>query len=114
MATITPFRAVRPKPEFAAQVSAPPYDVVSLKEARDIAEGNPHSFLRVSRAELELDDAVDPYSPDVYQRGAENLRNLLHKGILSQEPQPLLAVYRQKWGAHEQTGLVALGLCRGI
>ena len=108
MATITPFRAVRPKPEFAAQVSAPPYDVVSLKEARDIAEGNPYSFLRVSRAELELSDTVDPYSSDVYQRGADNLQNLIHQGILSQESQPLLAVYRQKWGAHEQTGLVAL------
>ncbi|NKB80924.1 MAG: DUF1015 family protein [Nitrospirales bacterium] len=108
MAIITPFRAVRPKPECAAQVSAPPYDVVSLKEARNIAEGNPHSFLRVSRAELELADEVDPYSLTVYQRGAANLQKLLQTGMLSQEPRPLLAVYRQKWGTHEQTGLVTL------
>ena len=108
MAKITPFCAVRPKPEFAAQVSAPPYDVVSLQEARNIADGNSQSFLRVSRAELELADEVDPYSPAVYERGAKNLRKLINDGILFQEENPLLGVYRQKWGAHEQTGLVAL------
>jgi uncharacterized protein (DUF1015 family) len=108
MATIAPFRAVRPKPELAAQVAAPPYDVVSLKEARDLAEGNPHCFLRIGRAELELDDGVDPYSPEVYQRGADNLRKLINDGVLVQEPQSLFGVYRQKWGQHEQTGIVAL------
>ena len=60
MATIIPFRAVRPKPEYAARVAAPPYDVVSLDEARNIAEGNPYCFLRVGRAELELADGIDP------------------------------------------------------
>ena len=108
MATIAPFRAVRPQPELAAQVAAPPYDVVSLKEARDLAEGNPHCFLRIGRAELELGDEVDPYSAEVYQRGADNLRKLINDGVLFQETQPLLGVYRQKWGQHEQTGLVAL------
>ncbi len=108
MATIAPFRAVRPKPELAPQVAAPPYDVVSLKEARDLAEGNPHCFLRIGRAELELGDGVDPYSAEVYQRGADNLRKLINDGVLVQEPQPLLGVYRQKWGQHEQTGFVAL------
>jgi len=108
MATIAPFRAVRPKPELAAKVAAPPYDVVSSQEARDVAEGNPHCFLRVGRAELELGDEVDPYSPEVYQHGAENLRKLMKDGVLVQEPQPLFGVYRQKWGEHEQTGIVAL------
>lgn len=108
MATIIPFRAVRPKPELAAQVAAPPYDVVSLKEARDLAEGNPHCFLRIGRAELELGDGVDPYAAEVYQRGADNLQKLINEGVLVQEPQPLLGVYRQKWGQHEQTGIVAL------
>ena len=108
MATIAPFRAVRPKPELAAQVAAPPYDVVSLKEARDLAEGNPHCFLRIGRAELEFDDGVDPYCAEVYQKGADNLRKLINDGVLFQEAQPLFGVYRQKWGLHEQTGLVAL------
>lgn len=108
MATIAPFRAVRPQPELAAQVAAPPYDVVSLKEARDLAEGNPHCFLRIGRAELELGDGVDPYSAEVYQRGADNLRKLINDGTLAQESKPLFGVYRQKWGQHEQTGIVAL------
>ena len=108
MAKIAPFRAVRPQPELAAQVAAPPYDVVSLKEARDLAVGNPKCFLRIGRAELELGDGVDPYSPEVYQRGADNLRKLINEGVLVQEAQPLFGVYRQKWGNHEQTGLVAL------
>ena len=108
MAIIAPFRAVRPKPELAAQVAAPPYDVVSLQEARDLAEGNPNSFLRVSRAELELADNVAPYSDTVYHHGAGNLRNLISGGILLQEEQPVFGVYRQRWGSHQQTGLVAL------
>ncbi len=108
MATIAPFRAVRPKPELATQVAAPPYDVVSLKEARDLAEGNPHCFLRIGRAELELGDGVDPYSAEVYQKGADNLQKLISNGVLVQEPKPLFGVYRQKWGQHEQTGIVAL------
>ncbi len=108
MATIAPFRAVRPRSELAAQVAAPPYDVVSLKEARDLAEENPHCFLRIGRAELELGDGVDPYSPEVYQKGADNLQKLIDDGVLVQEAQPLLGVYRQKWGSHEQTGIVAL------
>ena len=108
MATVSPFQAVRPNSELAAQVAAPPYDVVSLKEARAIAEGNPHSFLRVSRAELELSGDVDPYSDAVYHHGAENLRKLTKEGTLLQEEQPVFGVYRQRWGLHQQTGLVAL------
>ncbi len=108
MARIRPFRAVRPKNEYAPQVAAPPYDVVSVQEARDLAEGSPLCFLRVSRAELELSDGVDPYSAEVYQKGAENLRKLLKEEILVQEQAPVFGVYRQKWGAHEQTGIVAL------
>jgi uncharacterized protein (DUF1015 family) len=108
MATIRPFRAVRPKPERAADVAAPPYDVVSLAEARELAGDNASSFLRVSRAELELEDTVDPYSMVVYRRGSDNLQSLLQRGVLYQEPRPMLGVYRQRMGTHEQTGIVAL------
>lgn len=108
MATIMPFRSVRPKPEYAVQVAAPPYDVVSLDEARHVAEGNPYCFLRVGRAELELADGVDPYSTEVYEKGAANLQKFLEDGILVRELNPMFGVYRQRWGTHEQTGLVAL------
>ena len=108
MATIMPFRAVRPKPEYADRVAAPPYDVVSLDEARNIADGNPYCFLRVGRAELELADGIDPYSTEVYERGAANLRRFLETGILVREGHPMFGMYRQRWETHEQTGLVAL------
>ncbi|MCY4614004.1 MAG: DUF1015 family protein [Nitrospira sp.] len=108
MATIMPFRAVRPKPEYATRVAAPPYDVVSLDEARNIAGGNPHCFLRVGRAELELADGIDPYSTEVYERGAANLRRFLEDDVLVREGHPMFGVYRQRWETHEQTGLVAL------
>ena len=108
MATIFPFRAVRPKPELASQVAAPPYDVVSLEEAQNLSKGNPYCFLRVSRAELEMPKETHPYSSEVYEKGAANLQSLIKKGVLFQEPQPLFGVYRQRWKSHEQTGLVAL------
>ena len=75
MAIVKPFCALRPSSKFAAQVAAPPYDVVSLKEARRIAEGNPHCFLRIGRAELELADGINPYSEEVYAHGAANLQS---------------------------------------
>ena len=108
MAIVKPFCALRPSSKFAAQVAAPPYDVVSLKEARRIAEGNPHCFLRIGRAELELADGINPYSEEVYAHGAANLQSLIKEGLLVQESKPLFGVYRQRWGNHKQTGLVAL------
>ena len=89
-------------------MAAPPYDVVSLDEARNIAEGNPYCFLRVGRAELELADGIDPYSTEVYERGGANLQGFLEDGVLVQEGHPIFGVYRQRWETHEQTGLVAL------
>ncbi len=108
MALVKPFRALRPDSKFAAQVAAPPYDVVSLGEARQIAEGNPNCFLRIGRAELELADGTNPYSDEVYAHGAANLQRLIKEGWLIQESKPLFGVYRQRWGNHKQTGLVAL------
>ena len=59
VATLRPFRALRPNPTDAAAIAAVPYDVVSTDEARALADGNPLSFLRVSRAELELPAGTD-------------------------------------------------------
>src|SRR5215831_15018986 len=72
VARIHPFQALRPRPSEAARIAAVPYDVVSTAEARALADGNPLSFLRVSRAELELPDGTDPYSDAVYRRAQTN------------------------------------------
>jgi uncharacterized protein (DUF1015 family) len=106
MATVYPFRALRPQPSRAALVAAVPYDVVSTDEARALAEGNPLSFLRVSRAELELPPGTDPYSGPVYERAAGNFETL-KKTALVLEEEASLYCYRLRMGAHEQTGVAA-------
>jgi uncharacterized protein (DUF1015 family) len=107
MATLSPFRALRPPAALAARVASPPYDVVSTKEARALAAGNPDSFLRVSRPEIDLPEGTDEHADEVYAKGAENLAELRHRGVLVAEPDPRLYVYAQRMGEHRQTGLVA-------
>ena len=104
MATLYPFRALRPIVTAAPDVAAVPYDVVNTDEARALAEGNPRSFLRVSRAELELPADTDPYADLVYARAAENYRALTADAF-ELEAEPSLYFYRLRMGAHEQTGL---------
>jgi len=107
MARIQPFRAWRPAPGLAAKIASPPYDVLSSDEAREMAAGNPDSFLHVSKPEIDLPPGSDPYSDAVYAKGAENLRRLMDHRKLVQEAAPALYLYRQRMGDHVQTGLVA-------
>lgn len=104
MATLYPFRALRPTPEEAERIAAVPYDVVNTDEARALAADNALSFLRVSRPELELPADTDPYSGAVYQRAADNFARLrAHNLVL--EDEPTLYFYRLTMGEHEQMGL---------
>jgi uncharacterized protein (DUF1015 family) len=107
MAALHPFRALRPVPTAAAQVAAVPYDVVSSDEARALVEGNPLSFLRVSRAETELGADVDVHADAVYARAAQNLARLRLEAPLVVEDRASLYVYRLRMGAHMQTGVAA-------
>ena len=104
MATLQPFRAMRPTPSSAARIAAVPYDVVSTDEARALAGDNPLSFLRVSRPELELPPGTDPYSAAVYQRAAENFEKLKESSLLI-EDEPSVYLYRLRMNGHEQTGV---------
>jgi uncharacterized protein (DUF1015 family) len=104
MASLFPFRALRPGPADAAHVAAVPYDVVDTDEARALADGDPLSFLRVSRAEIELPPEVDPYSPEVYARAASNFGRLRQR-TLHVEAEPSLYFYRLRMGGHEQIGV---------
>ncbi|MGZ8298652.1 MAG: DUF1015 family protein, partial [Allosphingosinicella sp.] len=67
---IQPFRAIRAAPRHAADVAAPPYDVLSTDEARAQARGRPFSFLHVSRPEIDLPPGADPYAPEAYAKAA--------------------------------------------
>ena len=105
MATLYPFRALRPSPESAPAVSSVPYDVVSTEEARQIVAGNPLSFLRVTRSEVDLPPEVDPYSAAVYARAKGNLEALREKAPLVLDEAPSLYFYRLRMGSHVQTGI---------
>jgi uncharacterized protein (DUF1015 family) len=107
MATIAPFRALRPTPAAAARVAAVPYDVVSTEEAQAVAAGNPLSFLHVSRAEIDLPPGTNPYADAVYGKAVENFTALKDKAPLVVEDAPSLYVYRLRMGNHVQTGIAA-------
>jgi uncharacterized protein (DUF1015 family) len=105
MASIHPFRALRPAPERAADVSSVPYDVVSTEEARALAAETPLSFLRVTRSEIDLPAGTDPYSAEVYARARTNFEELRRQAPLIVEAAPSLYFYRLRMGTHEQTGI---------
>jgi uncharacterized protein (DUF1015 family) len=105
MATIAPFRALRPVSQVASAVAAVPYDVVSGDEARALAAGDPLSFLHVSRAEVDLPPETDPHADVVYAKAAENFVALRDRAPLVLEEAPSLYVYRLRMGEHAQTGI---------
>lgn len=104
-----PFAALRPAPARAADVAAPPYDVLSSDEARVQAQGKPWSFLHISKAEIDLPAGVDIYAPEVYAKAAENLTGLVKAGVLVRDAKPCYYAYRLTMGAHVQTGIAAAG-----
>jgi len=102
---IAPFRALRPAPGRAAEVLAPPYDVLSSAEARQRAKGKPWSFLHISKPEIDLDPAIDPHNEAVYAKAAENLNRLIAAGVMIRDSKPCYYVYRLTWRDRQQTGL---------
>ncbi|MFQ5754697.1 MAG: DUF1015 domain-containing protein [Acidiferrobacterales bacterium] len=108
MPLVRPFAALRPSPEHAHSVLAPPYDVLSTEEARVRAANNRWCFLHVSRPEIDLPAGTDPYAPAVYARGKDNFVHMIAQGILRRDREPGYYVYRLIMGAHAQTGLVVI------
>lgn len=107
MHLITPFKALRPATDRAADIIAPPYDVLSSSEARVRSAGKPWSFLHISKPEIDLPDGTDVYSPVVYAKAAENMQKMLEAGVIARDAQPCYYVYRIIMGKHVQTGIVA-------
>ena len=108
MAVIRPFRALRPQADRAPMVASVPYDVVNTDEARALAEGNPLSFLHVSRPEIDLPAGTDIHSDAVYKKAVDNFEKLIAKCPLEKEAEPSLYLYRLVMGQHEQVGIVAV------
>lgn len=105
MPLVQPFRALRPAPGRAAEILAPPYDVLSSEEARERAKGKPWSFLHISKPEIDLDPATNPYDPAVYAKAAENLRRMVDGGVLIRDAKPRYYAYRLTRRGHMQTGV---------
>jgi len=106
MATVRPFKAIRPAKDKAAQVESLPYDVMNREEAAEMAKGNPYSFLHICRSEIDLPDEKDVYSPAVYAKAKQNIEDNLKSGVFVEEEKPALYIYRQKMDGRYQTGIV--------
>ncbi len=108
MAIIKPFKALRPQAQFAKQVASKPYDVLSSTEAKKEAEGNPNSFLHITKSEIDLPDKIDVHSEEVYEKAKDNLQAFIKREILFKENKDCFYIYRLTMNSHTQTGLVAL------
>ncbi|MFZ9694539.1 MAG: DUF1015 domain-containing protein [Chitinophagaceae bacterium] len=108
MAHIQPFKALRPQPPLAAAVAARPYDVLNSKEARAEAQGNPHSFLHVTKSEIDLGSEIDIHSDAVYEKAKVNLEAFITQGTLVQEETACYYIYQLIMNGRSQTGLVCV------
>ncbi len=108
MTLIRPFRALRPNQDTAADVIAPPYDVMNSAEAREMAAGRPHSFLHVSRPEIDLEEGADSHSDAAYAQAAHSFAELQKQNILQRDATPSLYIYRMQDGDHVQTGIAMI------
>ena len=106
MPQFRPFKAFRPKQEFADKVAAKPYDVLSSEEARKEVVGNPLSFLHIGKPEIDLDPSVDIHHPLVYDKAKENLHKLINDKVLVEDSEPYLYLYSQTMNGRTQFGLV--------
>ncbi len=107
MAVVVPFKAVRPRKQYAKQVASYPYDVLSSEEARAIAKDDPMSFLHVTKAEIDLPPDLNPYDDRVYEKARQNFEKQLREGVLVRDRRPCYYVYRQTLKDHEQWGIGA-------
>src|SRR5215470_9745990 len=108
MAIIKPFKALRPKPELAKKVASKPYDVLNSQEAKIEAAGNHYSFLRITKAEIDLPEGIDIHSAAVYQKAKENLDRFITNGVLFQEEKDCYYIYELTMEGRKQTGLVCV------
>jgi len=99
------FKALRPIPEKAKEVIAPPYDVINSEEARILAENKPLSFLHISKPEIDLPKDTKFNDPLVYQKGSANLKRLIDDEILIEDKESTLYIYQIIIEDHIQTGV---------
>ena len=111
MSTVKPFRGLRPQKDIAARLSCLPYDVMNTQEAAQMAQGNPQSFLHITRAEIDLPDGIDPHSKQVYDKSLQNFNDFQQKGWLFQDAEPKFYIYAQTMDGRTQYGIAGAAFC---
>ncbi|AEH51373.1 DUF1015 domain-containing protein [Pseudothermotoga thermarum] len=104
---VRPFKAIRPKKEFASKVAAKPYDVISSEEARKIFKSNPLSFYQINKPEVNFDEPIEPSDDRALEVAKKNLERMIAEKIFIQDEEPCFYVYKQVAPDHVQIGLVA-------
>jgi uncharacterized protein (DUF1015 family) len=107
MAIVKAFQGFRPQGDLAAKIASRPYDVLSSEEAFAEAKGNPYSFYRIIKSEIDLPQETDHYSPAVYEKARTNLQHFIDNKIFLQDKVPCLYIYAQTMWGRTQYGLVA-------
>ena len=111
MSTVKPFKGLRPRKDIAAALSCLPYDVMNTQEAMRMAEGNPYSFLHITRAEIDLPEGIDPHSKQVYDKSEANFKAFQKEGWLAQDSEPRFYIYAQTMGGRTQYGIAGAAFC---
>ena len=108
MAKVKPFRALRPQAAIAADFASLPYDVMDTAEAREMVAQKPQSFLRVTRAEVDLPEGTDPHAAIVYEQAGKKMAEFVETGLLGRDKEACYYIYQQQMGKNVQTGIAAV------
>ena len=108
MAIIKPFKALRPQPQLAKQVASRPYDVLNTQEAKRETEGNPISFLHITKSEIDLPENTDPHSQEVYDKAKQTLNAFIKRDVLFHENKECFYIYRLIMNGRSQAGIVCV------
>lgn len=106
MATIKPFKGIRPPKELIEQIESRPYDVLNSEEAREEAKGNEKSLYHIIKPEIDFEVGASEYDPRVYEQAAKNFKKFQEKGWLVQDEKDHYYIYAQTMNNKTQYGLV--------
>ena len=106
MATVKPFKGIRPPKDLITEVASRPYDVLNSEEARTEAEGNPKSLYHIIKPEIDFEPGTDEHDPRVYDRAAANFKAFKDKGWLVQDDKEHYYIYAQTMNGRTQYGIV--------
>ena len=106
MATIKPFKGVRPPKQYVEEVESRPYDVFDSEEARIEAGNNEKSLYHIIKPEIDFEPGTSEYDPRVYEKAAENFKKFQEKGWLVQDDKEQYYIYAQTMNGKTQYGLV--------